>query len=408
VSVAVVNIFDPLPGEGFRPGRYASLCRTLVERGHQVHWYSSGFWHEFKRPRDAGAISRAAAGAGYAVTLAEARPYARNVSWRRLRNHAEVARRFRRMWSEAKARADVVVVSLPPPCIARAAAEWSARTGARFVVDVQDLWPETLRRFWPAGLGWLHGLAFAGMRRDVRFAYARARAAVGVGRDYVRHAAPFLAPGAVTAALHLGADLAAFDRGVRPLEQIGLSKPAGQRWLFLGGALREYLDLAGTAAMMAELQQRGRADIKLIVVAAESTTRPLLRQIARRGLENVSLLGYRPYEQFASIAAACDAALCPVRPDALVFFPNRVFDYFAAALPVLNTVPGELAELLAAHDAGVTCDPADPPAWAAAAERLVARAPAEGEPRRRRGAWVRQFDRAGIIRRFADLLETMA
>ena len=407
MNIAVVNPFDPLPGEAFRPGRYAALCRYLAEAGHEVTWYTSTFWHEFKRPRDTGAVRAAAEALGYRVVFGQAPGYRRNVSPARLHDHAVLARRLRRIWREGDHRPDVVLASLPPPGLARAAAEWADRVGARLVVDVQDLWPETFRRFWPTGFGWLHPIVFAGTARAAREAYRRASAVTAAARGYLDHARPFLAPGTPAEVLHLGVDLAAFDAGVAPLETFGLARPAGRKWVFLGGAVRSYIDVPGVAAMMAALGDRGRDDVDLVVVAPPPSDEPLRQEMARRGLTNVLLLGYRPYDQYASIAAACDAAVLPQRPEALVFFPNRVFDYLAAGLPVLNTAAGEVADVLAEHDAGLTCDAADPSAWADALERLLAR-DRPVDHRARRGAWVEAFDRAAISRRFVALLERVA
>lgn len=407
MNIAVVNPFDPLPGEGFRPGRYATLCRHLAEAGHDVTWYTSTFWHEFKRPRDAEVVCAAADALGYRVVLGRAPGYRRNVSLARLRDHAVLARHLRQLWREGDHRPEVVLASLPPPGLVRAAADWADRVGARLVVDVQDLWPETFRRFWPPGLGWLHPIVFAGVARAAREAYRRAAAVTAAARGYLEHARPFLAPGTPAEVLHLGVDLAAFDAGVAPLETFDLAKPAGRKWVFLGGAIRSYIDVPGVAAMMAALRDRGRDDVELVVVAPSPSDEPLRQEVARRGVANVRFLGYRPYDQYASIAAVCDVAVLPQRPEALVFYPNRVFDYLAAGLPILNTAAGEVAEVLADHDAGLTCDAADPPAWADALERLLGR-DLPADHRERRGAWVERFDRAAISRRFVALLERVA
>jgi len=407
MNVAVVNPFDPLPGEGFRPGRYGALCRALAARGHRVRWYSSSFWHEFKRRRDEAAVRQAAAEAGFEVTLVASPGYARNTSLGRLRDHAALTRRMRRLWRGGTDRPGVIVVSLPPPSLGAAAADWAERTGARLVVDVQDLWPETFRRFWPRPLRRLNGAVFAGVARDVRRACRRADAVTGVARGYVEHVRPHLRAGTPTEVLPLGVDLEAFDSGVRPPEAFGLNKPEGQRWLFLGGAIRSHIDVTGVAEMMAELARRGRRDVKLVVAAAEETTGPLRAEIERLALKDVRLLGYRPYDQFASVAAAADVGLCPLRAEAMVFLPNRVFDYFAAGLPVLSSLPGELAELLAAHDAGLTVAPGDPADWADAAERLLAAgSPARTDHRQRRGEWVRQLDRRRLAQTFARMIES--
>lgn len=295
------------------------------------------------------------------------------------------------------------MASAPPPGLAWQAAQWARQTGAKFVLDVQDLWPETFRRFWPRGLGWLHGLVFGGAARAASAACRAADGITGVAEGYVRHAQSRRPSPAPSQILHLGVDLQAFDAGRRSLGEIGLAKPPSERWLFLGGSLSFYLDLRGVLALMAELQRR-RRDCRLMVVGAGPAEGVLRRGIQAHGLENVTLLSYRPYGDFATLATASDVGLCPIRADSFVFFPNRVFDYFAAGLPVLNTLPGELAEVLEEHEAGMTCLSPRPSDWADAVEAML-RSPPSPRGMEGRDAWVRGFDRRMIAARFVEFVE---
>jgi glycosyltransferase involved in cell wall biosynthesis len=408
VNVAVVNLFDPLPGESLREGRYGAICRALVERGHRVHWYSSDFSHAFKQPRDAAIIAAAAERLGYEVTLVSSRLYTENVSLARLRSHLGTARRLHEMWASEPGRPDAILVSLPPPAIGRAAAEWSRSTGAALVVDVQDLWPETFVRFWPRGLGWLNGLVFAGMVRDVLATYRQASAVMGAARGYVEHAARWVRPGTPTAVMPLGVDLAAFDTAVRPLAETGQTKAPGEKWVLLGGTLSAYVAWPAMLNLADELRRRGRADVRLVVVGSGPAEALMRREAARRGLTNVTFLGQQPYGVFASVATASDVALAPMRPDAQVFFPNRVFDYFAAGLPVVSTIGGELADVLARHGAGLTCPAVTGAALADAVEAVLGRGPIGSDYRRRRSEWVRQYDRAHIAAEFVTFVEDAA
>jgi glycosyltransferase involved in cell wall biosynthesis len=408
LQTAIVNLFDPLPGEAqqqaLREGRYVALCRALVAAGHQVHWYSSDFSHAIKRPRDAAAVAAAARQAGYTVTLAPSRPYAGNVSPARLASHRGTTRRLADIWSRDGGRPDAIIVSLPPPALARAAADWAARSGAKLIVDIQDLWPETFGRFWPRGLGWMNRVVFGGMIRDAAAACRAADAVIGVARGYTDFGLARARPGTPSATLHLGVDLAAFDSAVRPLAEFGLSKPAGERWLFIAGSFGAYVDVDAALCLMEELRRRGRTDVRLMA-AGGGVREPYFRQeAARRGLGSITFLGRKPDATFMSLEAAADVALLPLKAESYVFFPNRVFDFFAAGLPVVSTVAGELADVLTEHGAGVTCSASDPAALADAVERFLG----VGSTRPPRGAWVKQYDRRRIAEEMVRVLESTA
>lgn len=408
MNVAVVNLFDPMPGDPIREGRYGALSRALVERGHRVHWYSGDFFHATKSPREATAVEEAARRVGYAATLVPSQPYATNVSLSRLASHRLTAMRLDELWRSTAERPEAIVVSLPPPAVGRAAADWARRTGAALVVDVQDLWPETFGRFWPRGFGWLNRLAFAGMVRDARAAYGQASAVVGAARGYVEHAAPWVRPGTPTAVLHLGVDLAEFDAAAGHPEKLGLTKGPGEKWLLLGGTLSAYVDWPAALDLMEELGRR-RRDVRLLVVGSGPDEARMRREAARRGLDRVTFLGQQPYEVFALATGASDVGLVLIRSGAFVFFPNRVFDYFAAGLPVLSNIGGELEGILEEHRAGVTSILSGGAALADAAEGLLAaRAAAGPDYRARRGEWVRTYDRSRIAAALVGLIEQVA
>ena len=133
------------------------------------------------------------------------------------------------------------------------------------------------------------------------------------------------------------------------------------------------------------------------------------RQAQCRGLSNITLLGQQPYPVFCSIAAASDYGLNPVRPDSFAVFPNRVFDYFAADLLIVNTVPGELADLMDSRGIGCTVASFD---VGAAVQFIQAqsnsRPQLEGcrHPKERRGRWVAEFDRPTIAARLPGILSS--
>jgi glycosyltransferase involved in cell wall biosynthesis len=53
-----------------------------------------------------------------------------------------------------------------------------------------------------------------------------------------------------------------------------------------------------------------------------------------------------------ALLAAAHIGVNPVRGESLIACPYKVADYLAAGLPVLNSLPGELAKLLVEYGAG--------------------------------------------------------
>ncbi len=410
MNIAVVNIFDPLPSEPLREGRYAALCRALAAAGHAVHWYSTDFSHALKRPRDAAAIAAAARDAGYAVTLVPARPYAGNVSPARLLSHRQTAGAAGGpvVGGSRAARRDRGEPS------AAGRGQGGRRLGRADRFAAGRRYPGPLARDVQAVLAPRLRLDESGRvrRHDPRCpgcVSARPRPIIGVARGYTEYGLAYAAPGTPAATLYLGVDLAAFDAAVKPLAEIGLTKPPGERWLFIAGSFSHYVDVDAALDLMDELRRRGRTDVRMHAMGAGRRNRTCAARPPAAAWTNITFHGRQADSVFMSVEAASDVALLPLKPGGQVFFPNRVFDFLAAGLPVVSTVRGELADVLARHGAGVTCPSSDARVLADAVERLLSASPAvAGEGMRRRPPWVEPFDRRAIAARMAKVIESAA
>jgi glycosyltransferase involved in cell wall biosynthesis len=350
VVIWIVNPFDLLPGEPGRPGRYRTLSEVLASRGHEVVWWTSDFSHRFKTQRIVDDLGQGA----FAVRLLHTRPYRRNISLARVYNHRQFGGEFYRAALEelrrnAKSRPDRIVVSMPPLSPASMAIRLRDEWGGKVIVDIQDAWPETFRRLVP-GVGRAHellaGLLLAPFHRQAQSAYKRADAITAVAETYVdlsgaRHRDQ---PSCVA---YLGAPFRELDAST------GMNKRAMQPFTFIYlGSLSANYDLETLIRAAAIMQQNG-CNFRVLIAGMgphEDSLRGLSRELA---LESVlEFRGYLTYDKVVSLLGKSDCGLNPILPECWCAMPNKVADYFGAGLPVINSIPGELSELIRKNDAG--------------------------------------------------------
>ena len=253
LNVTLVNPFDPLPGDDVRPGRYAAFARALADAGHAVTWCSSDFSHTLKRSRDIGKIQAACKAAGFDVHLVETLPYPKNVCGERLKSHRKLARDTAALLAAAEPAADVVVVSAPPPSLAAAVTDAAHARGARVILDVQDLWPETFTRVMPLLLRPLAKLALRPMAKDMAHAESAADAGIAVAEGYSEHFTARAKAAAQCTVLHLGVDLEQFDRNAAAALPAVPEAAADKRWIFCGGMVGTALHWPFLLDLAAEL-----------------------------------------------------------------------------------------------------------------------------------------------------------
>ena len=337
--VWLVNPFDNLPHEGARLQRYPLLADAFAAAGHETVLWSAAFSHTLKKPRVPPPPD--GAGRGWRLELLPVPPYRTNVSLRRFASHRAFGAEFLRAGLSCGRRPDLIVASAPPLSSAAAAIALRDRFGCKAVIDVQDAWPETFERLLPLPGGVLRRAAaraaFAPLFRKARAVYRAADGIAAVSRRYFGIAA---AAGS-KAPFHLAR--LAMDIGPRPARR-PRDPSAPLRVAYAGNMGRTY-DLATAIAAVKSLPG---AELEL---AGAGPCEARLRRLAA-GCPRIAFRGYLGADALADMLARADAGLVPMFPDAYVGVPGKFSDYAAAGLPIVDSLPGEAAELLERHGAG--------------------------------------------------------
>jgi glycosyltransferase involved in cell wall biosynthesis len=303
-------------------------------------------------------------------------------------------------------RADTVVVSSPTFFSIGSAWLLARLKRARLVVEVRDLWPAIF-----VELGVLTNRRVIRLLERLELAAYAAADQVVVVSDGFR--ADLIARGVPAEKVHTLRNGVALDQ-FRPE---GLNSPArAQARARLGARPGDCLVLyAGTHGISHALPRVADAaallaglPVHFAFVGGGSHKPRLQRRVADLGLANVTLAPAVPPDQVPALLAAADLCLVPLRdvPLFATFIPSKMFEYLAAAKPVIGSVAGEAAQIL--REAGaVVVPPEDSEALAGAIQALAtdpARCAAMGQQGR---AYVeRFFDRAELAREYRKILET--
>lgn len=407
MNVWLVNPFDPLPG-GLEPeGRYATLARMLVATGHKVLWWTSSFSHRFHRFLDLPAARNACQEAGIEVRFLRVPPYRRNVSFRRLWNHCLLSTRFLREAGALGQRPDVVVASSPPPGLALAATRFAGDCGLPVVVDVQDIWPETFRRLIPRWLREMFELATWPTRRAAMRAYQAADRIVGVADGYVQRAVELGGTKAISQTIPLGVDLGGFDAAAAAGGSERFTKPLGDTWLVYAGGLTRSYDCL-TILRAAEIL-RDRKDLRFLLAGRGELQAQAEGIVAAKRLENVTLTGFLDPPACSCLLRQCDIGINSCLGEAMILLPNKVFQYLAAGLAVLNAIPGQCSRIIRQGRCGLDYRPGDASSCAAAILELVEDGD-ELESMRRAARKLAEdvYDRSKLYRQYVELIEGLA
>jgi glycosyltransferase involved in cell wall biosynthesis len=301
-------------------------------------------------------------------------------------------------------RADTVVVSSPTFFSVGSAWLLARLRRARLVVEVRDLWPAIF-----VELGVLTNRRVIRLLERLELAAYAAADQVVVVSDGFR--ADLIGRGVPADKVHTirnGVSLSRFRPGPHSPTREETRARFGAR---PGDCLVLY---AGTHGISHALPAVADAAVRLtgqpvhLAFVGGGSDKPRLeRRVAELGLGNVTLAPAVPPDEVPRLLEAADICLVPLRdvPLFATFIPSKMFEYLAAAKPVIGSVTGEAAQIL--NEAGaVVVPPEDGKALAAAIVELAAD-PARRTTMGRQGrAYVtRFFDRAELAREYRKLFE---
>jgi len=149
-----------------------------------------------------------------------------------------------------------------------------------------------------------------------------------------------------------------------------------------GSSFRKNHDLTGKFVVLYAGAHGVSNDLEVVLSAARLTTskpeiiytmvgdgkekQNLMRLADQWGLKNVRFLPSVAKEDMKLVLAAADACIAILKPVELykTTYPNKVFDYMAAARPVLCAIDGVIRDVIETAHAGLFVSPGDPAALA--------------------------------------------
>jgi glycosyltransferase involved in cell wall biosynthesis len=349
LNIWIVNPFDPLPGESLRPGRYAFLAKLLSDKGHEVTWWTSNFSHMFKSFRQPGA-----ADSDVRTIQLKTPVYKKNICLKRIYNHRVYAGQFMRQAMRQETPADVIVASCPPLSSAMAAIKIAERTGAKCVIDVQDLWPES---FEVISSSKIFKALLNPLKKYADKIYRSADALTAVSKTYLERAVSVRGNEGRDFVMPLGIDLSFIEdleEDSNPLPD----KSDGEFWAAYIGTLGSCYDVS-TVLRAAEMLKSTHPNIKFMIAGDGPQIGKLKRLAEKNDLFNCIFLGFLGYGNLRRLLNLSDVGLNVFARNAKNSFPNKAFDYMAAGLPMINSITGELEELITKEGIGIQYRPGD-------------------------------------------------
>lgn len=312
-------------------------------------------------------------------------------------------------WYARRIDRDPGVVVASSPQFFAGLAGWlvSRRLNRPFVLEVRDLWPESI-----VDVGAMRpGVVIRLLERLESFLYRSADHVVIVSPAFSGHIEERGVQANKISLVPNGVDVDWFENrltadGVEALrEELGI----GNRFV------ASYLGTVGMAHGVDVLLEAARTcsdpDVLFLVAGAGAEWQALHDRAARLGLQNLRVLAKQPRQRMPLFYGLSDVSLVLLRdrPAFRKVIPSKMFEAMATQRPVVLGVAGQAREILDQAKAGIAVRPGDPDDLLATVRRLKAEPALRRELGEAGARFVREnYDRNALADRYWELLQNVA
>lgn len=236
---------------------------------------------------------------------------------------------------------DIIYTSSPNPFAAAAAIRIAKRLRVPCIVEIRDLWPESIVEY--QGRSRKH-LAILALYRLEKWIYQKADKLIFTiegGADYIREQG-WDKDMDMQKIHHInnGVDLEEFDRNAaeHQLDDPDLHNPDTFKVIYTG-SIRPVNDLALLVDTAEALQAMGEDRIQLLIYGDGSEREALEQNAKARGLDNIIFKGFVDGKYIPFVLAQADSSLIHGKQTNIMRFgssPNKLFVYLAAGKPILS------------------------------------------------------------------------
>jgi len=280
----------------------------------------------------------------FKITMVHEGMYVRNVSLRRFLGHYIWSRNVKKYLQERK-KPDVIYAAVPPLSAPYEVAKYCKKQDIRFVVDIQDLWPEAFKMVFKIPV--VSDIIFKPFGLLANAIYISADSIIGVSETYVNRALSVNRKCKKGVTVYLGTELALFDENVKnnPVEK------KNELWLGYCGSMGDSYDLVCVIDALAQMNNPPK-----FIAMGDGQKKKEFEEYAREKKIDCIFTGKLPYEKMCGWVSKCDMVVNPIRKSSAASIINKHGDYAASGLPVLNTQDSaEYRQLVDSYQMGFNC-----------------------------------------------------
>lgn len=326
--------------------RYRSFANIICER-YDLEVVTSTFCHLRKAQRDI--FTLGIEELPYKMTLQYERGYKKNVCMQRIFSYKQFGRNVYSYLTKRK-KPDLIIVSVPSLVVADCVTKYANKQNIPVILDIQDLWPEAFKMALDIPL--VSDVLFYPMKKQAQRIYARANTIMAVSNTYAALGKKYNTS-ANNFSIYIGTDGELVNEQTK---SVTVEKNPEEFWVGYVGALGHSYDIKSVIDALKILKDLGYTKI-VFKVMGEGVLREEFEKYATMIGAECEFTGLLEYGVMMKTLSLCDIAVNPIVGKSVSTIINKVSDYAAAGVPVVNTQNSmEYRQLLQNYRAGISVE----------------------------------------------------
>jgi len=348
-NILILAPFTILKSEkGFN--RFEYLAGILSSKGHDVTLVTSNFSHIEKKFRN---IEEDSDNLSYRLIFFEELGYKNNVSVSRIVSHYYFQKKLKKWLNQLSKLPDIIYVAYPMMGSAYTAGKFAREKNIPFIMDIQDIWPESINNVFKLPSFLLNTILFP-ITIYANKIYSMADYLIAVSDTYLERASSANNILKNKMCVYIGTDLKYFD------EIKGhVTKASDEFWATYIGTLSYSYDIPTLIKAAWIIKNEGYTNIKIKIFGSGPLELEYKRLNNKMG-SPVEFVGHYNYNELIPLLNSSDVALNAITSHSTQSITNKIGDYVAAGLPIINSSSNkEFRKILNEYKIGVNYNAGD-------------------------------------------------
>ena len=331
--------------------RYLTIANMACDEKIDVEVVTSSFYHATKKQRNRDDKFDEYK---FKTTLIYEPGYKKNIDLKRIISHYHFSKNVLK-YLENRKKPDVIYLFVPPLGLAENIVEYANKNDIKVIIDVLDLWPEAFNMVLPLPKI-LSKLLFP-LKCKANKVYANADGVVAVSDTYLQKVLNKSKKCNEGLSIYIGAEGEIFDEFAK--KQI-YEKPDDEIWIAYIGMLGTSYDLCCIMDAISLLEDDIKEKVVFQIMGDGPQRKDFEKYASEKGIKCI-FSGKMPYDKMVKKLCLCNIAVNPIKSSSASSIINKVADYAAAGLPVINTQKSiEYRRLVDNYNIGFNTETSDP------------------------------------------------